>query len=49
MGTTVETIIATEDRDIFKAKLQEIGEPIAKSVACTSTDEALNAATTIGE
>ena len=31
MGTPVETVIATEDRQIFNDKLNEIGEKIARS------------------
>ena len=48
LGTSVETIIATEDRDIFKNKLTEIGEPIARSTACTSVEDAVYAAQKIG-
>jgi carbamoylphosphate synthase large subunit len=48
LGTSVETIIATEDRDIFKEKLVEIGEPIAKSVAANSVAEAIEASNEIG-
>lgn len=48
VGTSVETIIATEDRDIFAKKLVEIGEKIATSVAANTTDDALAAAESIG-
>jgi carbamoyl-phosphate synthase large subunit/carbamoyl-phosphate synthase small subunit len=48
LGTSVDSIIATEDRDIFAQKLTEIGEPIANSVAVTTTDAAVNAAREIG-
>ena len=48
LGTSVETIIATEDRDIFKNKLTEIGEPIARSTACNSVDDSVYAAQKIG-
>ena len=48
LGTSVDTIIATEDRDIFKNKLTEIGEPIARSTACNTTEDAIFAAQKIG-
>lgn len=48
LGTSVDSIIATEDRDIFAQKLTEIGEKIAQSVAATSTDAAIAAAREIG-
>ena len=44
LGTSVSSIIATEDREIFANKLIEIGEKIATSIAATSTDAALEAA-----
>jgi carbamoylphosphate synthase large subunit len=44
LGTSVNSIIATEDREIFANKLIEIGEKIATSIAATSTDAALDAA-----
>jgi carbamoyl-phosphate synthase large subunit len=39
LGTTIDTVIATEDRGIFAEKLLEIGEKIAKSTACTTVEE----------
>eukprot|EP00040_Diaphanoeca_grandis_P039152 m.258265 g.258265 ORF g.258265 m.258265 type:complete len:1509 (-) comp36354_c0_seq1:42-4568(-) len=48
LGTTVDTIIATEDRDIFAQKLTEIGEKIATSIAATTTEAAIAAANEIG-
>lgn len=48
LGTSVETIIATEDRDEFAVKLTEIDEPIAKSIAATTLQDALTAADQIG-
>ena len=48
LGTSVETIIATEDREIFKQKLIEIDEPIAKSVAAVTVEDAVFAAQKIG-
>lgn len=48
LGTTVDTIIATEDREVFASKLVEIDEKIATSVAATNTDDAVKAANQIG-
>ena len=36
LGTPVQTIIDTEDRDIFKEKLDQIGVLSARSVAVTN-------------
>lgn len=41
LGTSVDSIIATEDRDIFAQKLTEIDESIATSIAATSTEAAI--------
>jgi carbamoylphosphate synthase large subunit len=48
LGTSVNTIIATEDREIFANKLIEIDEKIANSIAATSSDAAVQAALKIG-
>lgn len=48
LGTPVQAIIATEDRDIFNEKLREIGEKIAPSEACCEVEAALQAAERIG-
>ena len=48
MGTPVETVIATEDRQIFNDKLNEIGEKIARSETATSVEEAQKVALEIG-
>eukprot|EP01035_Chromulina_nebulosa_P017478 gene17478-23030_t len=48
MGTPVETVIATEDRQIFNDKLNEIGEKIAKSATAESIEEAKKVAQDIG-
>ena len=45
LGTSVESIIATEDRDIFATKLTEINERIATSMAATSTEAAIQVRT----
>ncbi len=48
LGTPVSVIEATEDRNIFKEKLDEINVSFAKSVAAHSVDEAKDAALEIG-
>ncbi len=48
LGTPVEAIMETEDRERFANLLRGIDVKTPKSVAVTSIEEALNAATTIG-
>ncbi|MDY0004896.1 MAG: carbamoyl-phosphate synthase (glutamine-hydrolyzing) large subunit, partial [Polyangia bacterium] len=48
MGTPVETIRDTEDRDLFIKRLAEIGVHTARSEACASPDEVRAAALRIG-
>jgi carbamoyl-phosphate synthase (ammonia) len=48
MGTPVSTVIATEDRQIFNDKLNEIGEKIAPSETATTVEEAMQKANNIG-
>ena len=48
LGTPVSTIIATEDREIFAAKLAEIGEKVAPSACATSLNEAVEIADKLG-
>ncbi|KAG8467202.1 hypothetical protein KFE25_000518 [Diacronema lutheri] len=48
LGTPVHAIVATEDREIFNAKLAQIGESTAPSAAAESVAEALAAARKIG-
>ena len=48
LGTPVDTILDTEDRDRFKQRLREIGEPFAESQACDSVGVAVKAAQKIG-
>jgi len=43
LGTAVESIIDTEDREQFSARLQEINESIAPSFAAHTVEEALEA------
>eukprot|EP00924_Labyrinthula_sp_SR-Ha-C_P009346 maker-scaffold_2-snap-gene-21.56-mRNA-1 protein AED:0.01 eAED:0.01 QI:0/0/0/1/1/1/4/0/1535 len=44
LGTSVESIVATEDRGIFNAKLKEINEKLAPSFAVDTVEDALQAA-----
>ena len=48
LGTSVETILDTEDRELFKERLGEIGVKSARSQACLSLEEAVTAADEIG-
>ena len=48
MGTPVETVIATEDREIFNRKLNEIGEKIAQSATAETIEQAQVVAKVIG-
>ena len=48
LGTPVQAIIDTEDRDLFVKRLDEIGVNTIKSEACSSIEEAKQAAMTLG-
>jgi carbamoyl-phosphate synthase large subunit len=48
LGTAVEAIRLTEDRDLFKKSLHSIGVKTPKSVAVSTVKSALNAAQEIG-
>ena len=48
LGTPVETIIDTEDRELFVARLDEIGVKTIRSHAATSLQEARDAAREVG-
>ncbi|KAJ7673467.1 carbamoyl-phosphate synthase [Mycena rosella] len=48
LGTPVQTIITTEDRQLFAAAMAEIGEKCAESSTATNQEEAIAAARTIG-
>ncbi len=48
LGTPVSTIRDTEDRELFKARLEQIQVKSPRSIACSSLDEARSAVTTIG-
>lgn len=48
LGSSVETIHATEDRALFSKKMSEIDMPIAESFAVTSIEQGLEVASKIG-
>ncbi|KAK4050522.1 Carbamoyl-phosphate synthase [Microbotryomycetes sp. JL221] len=48
LGTPIETIITTEDRELFAQAMEEIGEKCAQSASANSVEEAVTAATEIG-
>ena len=48
LGTSIQTLRTSEDRDLFAKALKQINIPIAQSTACNTVDEALAAAKSIG-
>ena len=48
MGTPLDTIYATEDRDLFRKRMESIGEPVCQSVTITSVDAAEDAVEAVG-
>ena len=48
LGTSIQTLETSEDRDLFSQALKEIDIPIAESIAVGTVDEALKAAETVG-
>ncbi|MRS05130.1 carbamoyl phosphate synthase large subunit, partial [bacterium] len=48
LGTPVEAIMNTEDRELFVKKLDEIGVRTPRSIAVTTADDALKAADRLG-
>lgn len=48
LGTPIDTIITTEDRELFARSMEEIGEKVAKSKTASSIPEALEAVKGIG-
>lgn len=48
LGTPIQVVIDTEDRQIFSDKMDEINEKTAQSFAVNTVDDALKAAKTIG-
>ncbi|KAK9467797.1 hypothetical protein V1512DRAFT_246548 [Lipomyces arxii] len=48
LGTPIDTIITTEDRELFARSMEEIGEKCAKSASASNMEEALTAVRDIG-
>lgn len=48
LGTSLETIKKAEDRELFKATMLELGEPIPPSTIASSVEECLDFANKIG-
>ena len=48
LGTPIQTIITTEDRQLFASAMEEIGEKCAESQTATNPNDAVAAARTIG-
>ncbi|KAL9029707.1 MAG: hypothetical protein Q9196_002086, partial [Gyalolechia fulgens] len=48
LGTPIETIVTTEDRELFARSMETIGEKCAKSASASSTEEALQVVHSIG-
>ena len=48
LGTPIETIITTEDRELFARSMASIGEKCAQSAAATTLEEALRVVEEIG-
>lgn len=48
LGTSIQTLETSEDRDLFAQALKEIDIPIAESIAVGTVEEALKAAETVG-
>uniref|UniRef100_A0A0K0F2V2 CAD protein n=1 Tax=Strongyloides venezuelensis TaxID=75913 RepID=A0A0K0F2V2_STRVS len=48
LGTTIETIMNTEDREKFNSEIESINEKVAPSQAATTLEEAIKAASEIG-
>ena len=48
LGTPIETIITTEDRELFARSMESIGEKCAKSASASTTEEAMRVVKGIG-
>ena len=48
LGTSIKSIREAEDRDLFKKAMQRVGEPVPKSLAVESMEEALAAMEELG-
>jgi carbamoyl-phosphate synthase/aspartate carbamoyltransferase len=48
LGTPIDTIITTEDRELFARSMESIGEKCAKSASANTTEEAMRVVKDIG-
>ena len=48
MGTPLDTIYATEDRELFRERMKDIGEPVCRSETVESMDELEAAVESVG-
>jgi carbamoyl-phosphate synthase large subunit len=48
LGTQPEAIALSEDRELFRKKMLEIGEPIPKSLTCNTVEETIKAVEGLG-
>ncbi|CBX93921.1 hypothetical protein LEMA_P035950.1 [Plenodomus lingam JN3] len=48
LGTPIDTIITTEDRELFARSMESIGEKCAKSASASNVEEAMRAVKDIG-
>ncbi|KAI9797133.1 MAG: hypothetical protein M1833_005648 [Piccolia ochrophora] len=48
LGTPIDTIVTTEDRELFARSMESIGEKCAKSASANSVEEAMHAIQDIG-
>ncbi|ORY78127.1 hypothetical protein BCR37DRAFT_382378 [Protomyces lactucae-debilis] len=48
LGTPIDTVITTEDRELFARSMEQIGEKCAVSASATTVQEAVEAVKTIG-
>ena len=48
MGTPLDTIYATEDRDMFRQRMEDIDEPVPESITIDSMDEVEGAVEAVG-
>ena len=48
LGTPIDTIIQTEDRELFARSMESIGEKCAKSASASSVEEAVSVVKDIG-
>ncbi|KAL8991828.1 MAG: hypothetical protein Q9169_007618, partial [Polycauliona sp. 2 TL-2023] len=48
LGTPIDTIVTTEDRELFARSMESIGEKCAKSASASTTEEALQVVKDIG-